>query len=106
MSYVPIHTHSVFSIRDSILRIEDYIARGKELGLSSLGISDHGTGSGMFKFYKECKANDIKPILSIELYYTPDYEYKENNYHILVIAKNNIGLQNLYKISSIAYTQG
>lgn len=103
-NYLPLHTHSCGSIRDSTLKLKDYISIGKELNLSSLAVTDHGFSGFLYKHYKLCKENNIKPILGQEFYYVPNEECK-TNYHILVIAKNNIGLKNLFKLSSIAYLQ-
>lgn len=102
--YCCTHLHTnIGSIRDSVAKMEPLILRAKEIGMKSLAISDHGSCSALYKFYKECKKNDIKPILGFESYYTPHEDLKDKTYHLCIYAKNNIGLQNLYKISSSAY---
>lgn len=106
MSYVPLHVHSEYSIRDSILKLDDYVAKGKELGLESLGLSEHGAMHSAFKFYKACKKVGIKPIIANEFYYAEDIAEKDLNYHLLIIAKNNVGLANLFKMSTISYIDG
>jgi DNA polymerase-3 subunit alpha len=71
--------------------------------MESLGLSDHGNLSANYKFYKACKKAGIKPVLGFESYFVLDEDSKEKNFHLGLIAKNNVGLQNLYKISSSAY---
>lgn len=102
--YTSLHAHSsVGSIRDSILRIDEYVEKAKSFGMESLGLSDHGNCAALWKFYKACKKNGIKPILGFESYFVLDDDTKEKSYHLGIIAKNNTGLQNLFKISSSAY---
>jgi DNA polymerase-3 subunit alpha len=102
--YTSLHAHSsIGSIRDSILRIDDYVAKAKSFGMESLGLSDHGNLAGNYKFYKSCKKAGIKPVLGFESYFVLDHEAKDKIFHLGLIAKNNVGLQNLYKISSSAY---
>lgn len=106
MSYCPLHVHSEYSIRDSILKLDAYIAKGKELGLQALCLSEHGAMHSAYKFYKACKKVGIQPILANEFYYADDISEKGDNYHLLIMAKNNVGLANLFKLSSISYIDG
>ena len=102
--YLSAHIHdSEGSIRDSIARIPELVSRAKEFGMSSLGISNHGTLNSIFKFYKECNKQEIKPVIGFEAYYVTSSEDKSKNYHLCLYAMNNIGLRNLYKLSSDAY---
>jgi DNA polymerase-3 subunit alpha len=102
--YCCTHLHSAIgSIRDSVLRIDQAVSRAKELGMTSLGLSDHGSLGANFKFYKECNKQGIKPVLGFEAYFVYDEEDKEKSFHLCLYAKNNVGLKNLYKISSFAY---
>ena len=84
---VPFHTHSVYSLLDCLIKIEDYISWAKENNISSIALTDHGSLGGTLNFYKACKKNDIKPILGMEAYITmdaPDLEEKnKDNYHII-----------------------
>lgn len=105
-TYVPLHVHSSYSIRDSILKVEDYVAKAKELKFPAVALSEHGCLSSQIKLYKECKKHNIKFIPAQEFYYAEDAENKGNNYHLMIYAKNNEGLQNLYKLSSLAFTRG
>lgn len=102
--YCCTHLHSsVGSVRDSILRTEQAVIKAKELGMTSLAISDHGSQSNLYKHYNVCKKHDIKPILGFEAYFVFDEDQKDKNYHLCIYAKNNTGLQNLYKIGSSSY---
>jgi DNA polymerase-3 subunit alpha len=103
-SYVSLHNHTnLGSIRDSVARIEPLVSRAKAIGMESLGLTEHGNLSSLMKFYKECKKQSIKPVIGQEAYYTPHEDMKDKTYHLCIYAKNNIGLKNLYKISSSAY---
>ena len=110
MTYVPLHVHtSRNSIGDSILKLDDYIKKAKELGLKSLSVTGHGSLADMYDFYFKCLDNDIKPIIGCEIYLTPDMENKtkeSETYHMILLAKDNIGLKNLINIVSIASLDG
>ena len=110
MTYVPLHVHtSRNSIGDSILKLDDYIKKAKELGLKSLSVTGHGSLADMYDFYFKCLDNDIKPIIGCEIYLTPDMENKtkeSETYHMILLAKDNIGLKNLINIVSIASLEG
>lgn len=108
--YTPLHVHtSKGSLLDSTNTPKSLVARAKELGLKSLAITDHGYCSNHVDFYKECKANGIKPILGMEGYIANDMTIKDREqgfYHIILLAKNNKGYRNLLKISSLGHTKG
>lgn len=106
MSYVNLHCHSSYSVRDGISRLNEIVSRSKELGMSAVCISEHGSMASCYRFYKECKSQDIKPIIACEFYYATDIKEKEKNYHLLLIAKNNEGYKNLCRLSSEAYING
>ena len=108
--YVPLHVHtSRNSIGDSILKLDKYISKAKELGLDTLCITGHGSLADMYDFYFKCIENNIKPIIGCEVYLTPDMENKTKDsktYHMILIAKDNEGLKNLINIVSIASLKG
>jgi len=111
--FVHLHVHTEYSLLDGINRIETLPEHIKNLGQSSLAITDHGNVSGSYKFNKACKKVGVQPIIGMEAYYTiQDRTIKdlddldESYYHLILIALNNEGLHNLYKLSSIAYTEG
>lgn len=90
------HSHYDSSVLDGASRIEDAIKRAKELGYTALGITDHGTGQGLFRFYKQCKEAGIKPVLGCELYMGEKDE--QRSYHLIALAQNNKGLENLFTL--------
>lgn len=111
MDYAVLHAHDTYgSIGDSILKIKDYVAKAKELGLSSIAITNHGSMSTFVNFYEECKKNNINPIIGCEIYFCNDrtIHTKENKdySHLILLAKNYNGLLNLLKIHNHAQSEG
>ena len=113
MAFVHLHTHTEYSLLDGSNKIKNYVARVKELGMTSAAITDHGVMYGVIDFYKECKNQGINPILGCEIYVAPNSRFdRETNsgedryYHMVLLAENNIGYQNLIKIVSIGFTEG
>lgn len=111
-NFVHLHTHSHYSLLDGLGKIPDLIKRAKELGMSSLALTDHGVMYGAIEFYKECKAQEMHPILGVEAYIAPrgmkDKEAKVDTspYHLVLLAKNNAGYKNLLKIVTAAHIDG
>lgn len=110
--FVHLHVHSEYSLLDSINKVEDLPKIAKEKGMSSLAITDHGSVGGNYKFFKECKKNEVKPILGMEGYWSPGErggkevdELGKLHYHLLLLALNNQGVKNLNKLSSMAHTE-
>lgn len=113
MAFVHLHTHTEYSLLDGSNKIKNYIARVKELGMTSAAITDHGVMYGVIDFYKECKNQGINPIIGCEIYVAPNSRFdRETNsgedryYHMVLLAENNTGYQNLIKIVSIGFTEG
>jgi DNA polymerase-3 subunit alpha len=117
LSYNGLHVHTHFSLFDGIATPEEYLSRAKELGMSSLAITDHGSLSGHREFYRIAKEKGIKPVLGIEGYITNDRKDQRANdvrdglldlvyNHVIVLAKNRVGLENLNKLNEIAWTEG
>ena len=117
MSYVGLHVHTHYSLFDGVATPEEYIARAVELGMPALAITDHGTLSGHRELHRIAKANGIKPILGVEGYMcadrfdTRDKSEREGQQdlvynHIVLLAKNQQGLENLNKINEISWTEG
>ena len=117
MSYVGLHVHTHYSLFDGIATPEEYVKRAVDLGMTSIAITDHGTLSGHRELYRIAKANGIKPILGVEGYMcsdrfdTRDKSEREGQQdlvynHIILLAKNQVGLENLNKINEIAWTEG
>lgn len=112
--FVNLHVHtSIGSILDSIIKIPDLVQYAVENNQKAIAITDHGYMSGFVDFVKECKAYGIKPIIGEEAYEVDDAferadtkDYKQPRYHLILLAKNEKGLKNLFKISSWAATEG
>ncbi|MGL4393419.1 MAG: DNA polymerase III subunit alpha, partial [Fusobacteriaceae bacterium] len=99
-----------YSLLDGVGQIENYLERAKELGMKSMGITDHGNMFGAIEFYKAAKKVGIKPVIGMEGYISPetfDPNVKERkNFHLVLLAKNEIGYKNLVKLSSYGYIKG
>ena len=117
MNYVGLHVHTHFSLFDGIATPEEYVDRAVELGMPAIAITDHGTLSGHRELHRIAKAKGIKPILGLEGYMcadisdTRDKSEREGQQdlvynHIILLAKNQIGLENLNKISELSWTDG
>ena len=113
MSFTHLHVHTEYSLLDGAARIKEVVKRAKELGMDSLAITDHGVMFGVIDFYREAKANGIKPILGCEVYVAPNSRFdkeltggEDRYYHLVLLAENNIGYQNLSKIVSRGFTEG
>lgn len=99
-----LHAHTGYSLRDGFCKIPDLVSKAKELGYPALAITDHGTVTGLIAFYEECKKQGIKPILGCEFYYTNEITVKEApTYHLLILAKDNIGYKNMMKLDTYAH---
>jgi DNA polymerase-3 subunit alpha len=109
---VPLHNHTHYSLLDGLTKIKPMVGYVKEMGMEAVAITDHGTLSGAIEFYKEAKSQKIKPIIGIETYVAPrkhtDKEPgKDKQYfHLILLAMNNTGYQNLMRLSTIANLEG
>ncbi|MGE5041754.1 MAG: DNA polymerase III subunit alpha [Candidatus Levyibacteriota bacterium] len=110
--FVHLHNHSEYSLLDGLSKIPDMVAKVKALGMNAVAITDHGNMYGTIKFYKECKAQGIKPIIGCEIYVakrslTDKEAGIDNDYnHLILLAENNVGYKNLMKIVSVANLDG
>lgn len=108
-AYVPLHIHTQYSLLDSTIRIPELVEYLKQHNFKSCNISDHGTLGGIIEFYEACKAGGIKPLIGVEAYITNDPDGIEDNslktkdnFHLVLIAKDNIGYKILLKLVSEA----
>ena len=117
MNYAPVHLHTHYSLFDGIGTPEEYINRAVSLGMPAVAITDHGTLSGHREFYRIAKEKGVKPILGLEGYMCADISDRRDKSerqgqqdlvynHIILLAKNQKGLENLNKISELAWTDG
>ena len=110
--FTHLHLHTEFSLLDGACRIEPLVLRAKELGMTSLAITDHGNMYGAVDFYKACKKHGIKPIIGCEVYVAPRTRFdrekvldKEYN-HLILLCENETGYKNLIKLVSLSFTEG
>jgi DNA-directed DNA polymerase III PolC len=110
--FVHLHVHTEYSLLDGLSRIDKLVSRAKDLGMDSLAITDHGTMFGVIDFYRTCKDAGIKPIIGVEAYLAPrtmqdrDSNLDRKAFHMLLLARNQTGYQNLLKIASRAQLEG
>jgi DNA polymerase-3 subunit alpha len=107
--FVHLHLHSEFSLLDGAIKIPDLLKFVKSQGWRAVGISDHGNVFSAVKFFQMAKKEGIKPILGVEMYFTPDAkvkDHKDKYYHIMLIVQNDQGYKNLCKLFSFAYQEG
>lgn len=110
--FTHLHVHSEFSLLDGLGRINDLIARAKELGFDSLALTDHGNMYGALDFYKACKKAGIKPIIGCEVYvasrsrHDKEAKFDQERNHLLLLAENNIGYKNLLQLVTKANLEG
>lgn len=109
--FVHLHVHTQYSLLDGASRIPELVKRAKELEQPAIAITDHGVLYGVIDFYRACKKEGIKPIIGIEAYITKGRydatEIRERDYaHLILLAKNYTGYQNLMLLSSESFTHG
>lgn len=113
MNFTHLHVHTEYSLLDGSNKIKEYVHRVKELGMDSAAITDHGVMFGVIDFYKAAKEAGIKPILGCEVYVAPNSRFdreltggEDRYYHLVLLAENNKGYDNLVKIVSKGFTEG
>jgi DNA polymerase-3 subunit alpha len=117
MNYAGLHVHTHYSLFDGIATPQEYVDRAAALGMPAIAITDHGSLSGHREMYRAAKEKGIKPILGIEGYITKDrHDHTDKkakndpldlNYnHLIILAKNKKGLENLNRLNEIAWTEG
>ena len=111
-SFAHLHVHTEFSLLDGSNKIKELVSRAKELGMSHLAITDHGSMYGVVDFYKEAKKAGIHPIIGCEIYVASKdrhikYQDPDNiTHHLVLLVKNQVGYENLMKIVSEASLEG
>lgn len=107
-----LHCHSEYSLLDGLPKIDQLIEKAKEFGMDALALTDHGAMYGVIEFYQKCKEAGIKPILGLEVYLAPRTIYDKepkidtNPYHLVLLAKNKEGYQNLVQLATISHLEG
>jgi len=112
MSFVHLHTHSSYSLLDGLSNVRDLASRAKELNMPALALTDHGAMYGVIEFYNACRDFQIKPILGMEAYMAArkmtdrEAQYDAKSFHLLLLAENQTGYQNLLKIATSSQLDG
>lgn len=117
--FVHLHVHTEYSLLDGAAKINELAKAAKKQGSRAIAITDHGNMYGVIKFYKECKSEGIKPIIGCEFYVANDLNNKTSkrvldndeddnnpNYHLILLAKDEIGFHNLIKLTSKGFVDG
>ena len=112
MSFVHLHVHSTYSILDGFSQIKPLVARAKELAMPAIALTDHGTMYGAVEFFNQATRIGVKPIIGLETYLAArkmtDREplHDKRSAHLLLLAENMAGYQNLLKIASASQLEG
>jgi len=103
------HLHTEYSPQDAPVPLKKMVDYSKSLGYKTVTVTDHGVVSSWVKLAQTCKENGIRPIFGLEAYFVNDRKDKtgrRNNYHLILIAKNNEGIKSIYRMSEIAWKEG
>ncbi len=116
--FVHLHAHSDYSLLDGAASVRSLVSRARELGMSHLALTDHGNMFGVMKFYHECRAQGVRPIIGCEVYQAIDSRHSRTGgdksggekagryYHLILLAQDEVGYRNLLTLASLAYTEG
>ncbi len=110
--FAHLHLHTQYSFLDGAIRVKDLIKKLKSHGMTSCAVTDHGNMFGALDFYQQATAAGINPILGMEAYVTgvtgdtKHTDQKRENFHLVLLAENNVGYDNLKKLSTRAFTHG
>ncbi len=110
-NFTHLHVHTEYSLLDGSIKLSEIMDRVKELGMDSVAITDHGSMFGIVEFYKQAKKHNVRPILGSEVYvamnkYTEKEPKDKRQYHLVLLAENNIGYKNLMNLVSESYVNG
>jgi len=109
--FVHLHVHTHYSLLDGAIRLQDLMKTSREFGMDTVSITDHGAMYGCLEFYLKAKAAGLKPIIGCEFYVTTGSRHDKNSQnkamrHLVLLAMNNQGYQNLLRLASIAQIEG
>ena len=111
--FTHLHLHSQYSLLDGAIAFDKLLKRCKKLQMDTIAVTDHGNMFGAVEFYTKAIAAHIKPILGIEAYIAPRSRFDKQKtsisdaaYHLVLLAENNAGYQNLLKLASAGFTEG
>ncbi|KKR03984.1 MAG: polymerase III alpha subunit protein [Parcubacteria group bacterium GW2011_GWF2_39_13b] len=112
MKFTHLHVHSHYSLLDGMIKIPDLINKCEELKMDSIALTDHGAMYGVIEFYKKAKQKGIKPIIGSEFYvaartrFDKEARIDDKSFHLVLLAKNQTGYENLIKLTTKAYLEG
>lgn len=112
MSFVHLHCHSEYSLLDGFSNIKKLVKRAKEMGMPAVALTDHGAMHGVIDFFAQATEQGVKPIIGLEAYLAArgmkdrDPKLDKKSFHLLLLAENQTGYQNLLKIASAAQLEG
>ena len=111
--FTHLHLHSQYSLLDGAISLDKLLNHCKQLEMDAVAVTDHGNMFGAVEFYTKALASHIKPILGIEAYIAPHSRFNRGKcsitdaaFHLILLAENNTGYQNLLKLASIGFTEG
>ena len=107
--FTHLHVHTEFSLLDGLSKIGKLVAKTKEFGQTHVAITDHGSMYGVIEFYKKSTKEEVKPIIGCEVYLAKGSRFdrtKSDANHLILLAENFEGYQNLMKIVTIGQTEG
>jgi DNA polymerase-3 subunit alpha len=109
--FTHLHVHTEYSLLDGMCRISRLVQKAKEMGMDSLALTDHGAMYGAIEFYQAAQEVGIKPIIGVEIYIAPGGRHSrtaadKNNYHLILLAKDKVGYQNLIQLTTKAHLEG
>jgi len=122
-NFVHLHVHTEYSMLDGAARVPDLMAEVARQGMPAIAMTDHGNVFGAYEFYKQAKKAGVKPIIGIEAYVAPESRFDKKRVqwasggeddvsgggaytHMTILAENNVGLGNLFRLSSLASLEG
>ncbi|MCC6445336.1 MAG: DNA polymerase III subunit alpha [Armatimonadetes bacterium] len=112
VNFVHLHNHSEYSLLDGACRVGDLASKAAEMDMPAIALTDHGAMHGVVEFYTKCQAKGVKPIIGCEVYVAPrhrkgrDSKLDASSYHLVLLAKNDVGYRNLLKICSTGHLEG
>lgn len=112
MGFVHLHLHTEYSLLDGACRVKELVKQVKAMGQTSVAITDHGVMYGAIEFYKAARAEGIKPIIGCEVYVARRGRHQKEagldgkSYHLILLAENLVGYQNLIYLVSKGFTEG
>lgn len=113
-NFIHLHTHSDYSPQDGAQSTEQIANKAAKLGMNAVALTDHGRCGGMLQFKKACQKAEVKPIYGFEAYVAPESrftkskldDHKKTSYHLTLLAKDEEGLRNIFRLTSIGWLDG